>query len=343
MGERIRVGIVGAGRNVCQRHIPGFRALENIELVSVCNRSRQSSETVARNYGIRRVYDNWRELVDAGDTQAILIGTWPYLHAPVTLRALEAGKHVLCEARMAMNAAEARDMLAVARAHPGQVAQLVPAPFTLAFDPTIRTMLDENFVGDVLSIEIYDSPGTFLNPEAPLHWRHDDVLSGCNIMSLGIWYETVMRWVGPAVRVLAAGKTFVHQRRDAEGHLRAVRIPEHVDVLADMACGAQARFTLSQVSGHMPRRCAHIFGSRGTLRLCDGRLLAGPQHATNMEEITIPESERGRWSVEDDFVRSIRCREPVRLTTFEDGVAYMEFTEAVGRSMADGHAIALPL
>src|SRR3989454_7962268 len=48
-----------------------------------------------------------RELVEMDDTNAICIGTWPYLHAPVTIAALARGKHVLCEARMAMNAAEA--------------------------------------------------------------------------------------------------------------------------------------------------------------------------------------------------------------------------------------------
>jgi hypothetical protein len=65
----------------------------------------------------------------------------PYMHAPLSIAALEAGKHVLCEARMAMNASEARAMLATARRHPTLVAQLVPSPITLAFDATIQDIL----------------------------------------------------------------------------------------------------------------------------------------------------------------------------------------------------------
>ncbi|MGH7351549.1 MAG: Gfo/Idh/MocA family protein, partial [Candidatus Methylomirabilales bacterium] len=78
--ETIRVGIVGAGANTRLKHIPGLRAVPGVEIVSVANRSRDSSERVAREFGIPKVYDNWLELVEADDTDAICIGTWPYLH-----------------------------------------------------------------------------------------------------------------------------------------------------------------------------------------------------------------------------------------------------------------------
>ena len=87
--DTIRVGIVGAGRNVRRRHISGFRAIEGVEIVSVCNSSRESSERVAKELGIPKVYDNWLELVRAPDTDAICIGTFAHLHCPVTLAALE--------------------------------------------------------------------------------------------------------------------------------------------------------------------------------------------------------------------------------------------------------------
>ena len=130
----IRVGIVGAGNNTRVRHIPGLREMEGVEIVSVCNRSRESGERVASQFEIPRVYDNWLELVEADDTDTICIGTWPYMHCPVTLAALENNKHVLCEARMAMNAQEAHAMLAAARRKPHLVTQIVPSPFTFKVD-----------------------------------------------------------------------------------------------------------------------------------------------------------------------------------------------------------------
>src|SRR5438132_2800538 len=134
----IRVGFVGAGKNTRSRHIPGFQNLPGVELVAVANRSRESGERVAREFGIARVYAHWRDLVRAGDVDAVCIGTWPYMHCEITLAALEHGKHVLCEARMAMNAAEGRSMLYAARRAKHLVAQLVPAPHTLEVDATLQ-------------------------------------------------------------------------------------------------------------------------------------------------------------------------------------------------------------
>jgi predicted dehydrogenase len=126
----IRVGFVGAGANCRRHHIPKLKAQAGVELVAVANRSRESSEGVAKEYGFSRVEDDWRKVVRAPDIDAVCIGTWPYMHREVTVAALGAGKHVLCEARMAMNAAEGREMLAASRQTPNLVAQLVPSPPT---------------------------------------------------------------------------------------------------------------------------------------------------------------------------------------------------------------------
>ena len=122
----IRIGLVGAGQNTRYKHIPGLLAQDGVELVAVANRRRASSERVARDYGVARVCDHWRQVVEADDLDAIVIGTWPYLHCPVTLAALAAGKHVLTEARMAMNLSEAEMMLAASRQAPHLVTQIVP-------------------------------------------------------------------------------------------------------------------------------------------------------------------------------------------------------------------------
>ena len=118
MSSTIRIGIVGAGANTRSRHIPGFKAIEGVEVVGVANRSRVSSERAAREFGIARAYDTWQELVEDDAIDAVMIGTWPYLHCPVTLAALDAIKHVLTEARLAMELADAQAMLAAERASP---------------------------------------------------------------------------------------------------------------------------------------------------------------------------------------------------------------------------------
>ncbi|MCZ6679806.1 MAG: Gfo/Idh/MocA family oxidoreductase [Candidatus Poribacteria bacterium] len=340
--ETIQVGVIGAGANTTSRHIPGLQAIEGVEVVSLCNRSRESSERVAQQFGIPTIYENWQELVAAEDTNAIVIGTWPYMHCRVTLAALEANKHVMCEARMAMNAQEAHAMRAAARAKSHLVAQIVPSPFTLRVDNTVKRLIAGGYLGDVLAIEVR-AGGEFLDLDGPLHWRQDFNLSGLNIMTMGIWYEALLRWVGEATRVMAMGKTFVRMRKDADGIMRAVRIPEHIDIIADMACGAQAHYQISSVAGLTGGPEGLLFGSNGTLRFSGNKLYGGQRDDTELKEIDIPPEEEGGWRVEEEFASAIRGQEVITHTSFEDGVKYMEFTEAVTRSKAMGQAIALPL
>src|SRR5262249_3164033 len=185
------------------------------------------------------------------------------------------GKHVLCEARMAMNATEGRAMLDASRRAPQLVAQLVPAPMTLEVDSTIERLLAEGYVGDVLAVELQAAQGRFVDREAPLHWRQNIELSGHNILNMGIWYEGMMRWVGPARRVMAMTNVAVPRRKDAQGAMQEVRVPDHVDILAELRGGGVAHLRFSAVTALAPANEVWIFGSDGTLRLeVDARRLS---------------------------------------------------------------------
>ncbi len=252
--KTIRVGFIGAGANTRLHHIPKLKAQPGVELVAVANRTKESGERVAREFGIARVHGDWREIVEAKDVDAVCIGTWPYTHCEMTLAALAAGKHVLCEARMAMNAAEGRRMLDAARRAPSLVSQLVPAPHTLEVDSTIQRLLAEGYLGEVLAVELQAGQGNFVEPDAPMHWRQDLSLSGHNILNMGIWYEAMSRWLGPAKRVTAVTKISVPRRRDASGAMQDVRVPDHVDILAIFGGGAQAHLRFSSVTALAPGR-----------------------------------------------------------------------------------------
>ena len=343
----LRVGVIGAGANTRQFHIPRLQAIEGVEIVGVCNRSTASGKAVADKFGIPKVCESWREVLEDPAIDAVVIGTWPDSHAVLACAALEHGKHVLCEARMARDIEEARRMLRTSQAFPELVAQLVPAPFTFKYDRTIQDLIAGGYLGDILSIELRVSTPTFIDRTGPMRWRSDFALTGYNTMTMGIWYETLMRWVGEASRVTAMSKVFVKQRPDpSTGQLMAIRVPDHMDILADMACGAQANMRFSAVTGLAgSTSSAWIYGSEGTLHLdkaADG-LYGGRRGDTALAEIAVAPEKAAEWRVELDFVDSIRRKAPVRLTSFLDGVRYMEFTEAVARSARSGETIALPL
>jgi predicted dehydrogenase len=344
--QPIKVGIVGAGNNTRVRHIPGLQAIAGVEIVSVCNRSRESSQRVAEAFHIPKVYDDWRELVAADDTNAIVIGTWPYLHCEVTCSALEAGKHVMCEARMARHAAEAHTMLKKSQAHPDLITQIVPSPFTLRVDRTIQDLMADGYIGDLYAMTVRGATPGFVNPETPLHWRQRQDLSGFNILTMGIWYEAAMRWVGPASAVFARTRIYTPQRRDPEtGSLVTVDVPDHLDIVADLARGAQATYQFSTVCGLAPASGVWLFGSKGTLHYdpASDKLFGGRQGDKALQEMTVAPEKAGKWRVEEEFVGAMRGQEEIQFTTFADGVKYMEFTEAVHRSAASGQIVSLPL
>ena len=331
----VRVGIVGAGADTTTRHIPLLQAIDGVEIVGVANRSEGSSAAVGRHFGIPKTYEHWEQAVADPDTNTIVIGTWPYLHCPVTLAALAAGKHVLTEARMAMNADEAGRMLAASLAKPGLVAQVVPSPITLFADATIRRLIAEGFLGQLLAVESRIR-GDFLDSESPMHWRQNAELSGNNIMAMGINYEAIVRWVGRATNVMARAKTFTAQRLNESGEPQPVGVPEHLDVVADLKCGAQLHMQQSAVTALLQDDAIYLFGSEGTLRLTSDRLFGGRKGDEQLTEIPITAEERGEWQVEENFVAAIRGERSVTHTTFADGVHYMEFTDAVARSIRSG-------
>ena len=335
MATDVRVGIVGAGANTTTKHIPLLQAIAGVEIEGVGNRSEASSAAVADCFGIAKTYTHWEDAIADPDTNAIVIGTWPYLHCPVTLAALEAGKHVLTEARMAMNADEALRMLNASQAKPELVAQVVPSPITLFADATIQRLIAEGFLGRLIAVESR-MRGGFIDPTAPMHWRQNVELSGHNIMAMGIYYEAIIRWVSRASRVMARGKIFTEQRSNENGEPQPVKVPEHLDVVVDLECGAQLHLQQSAIAGLLEDDAIYLFGCEGTLRLTGEKLFGGRRGDESLTEIPIADSDRGEWKVEAEFVAAIRGEREVTHTTFADGLHYMQFTEAVARSLQSG-------
>ena len=337
----LRIGVVGAGDNTRARHIPGFQEIDDVDVVAVCNRSRESGQKVADEFGLTVVFDNWKELVHADDVDAVCVGTWPYMHCPITLEALAAGKHILTEARMAMNLAEARQMYEASR-HSNCVSMIVPAPMYLESEKTILDMISDGIFGDLLEVNVNALCGLH-NPRAPIHWRQRRDLSGNNIMTMGIFNETVRRYAGHERSLIAHATTFTCQRTDEEGELREVDVPESLGVVAELESGATAVYHLSSVARLGAGDTIEMHGTEGGFKLEDGSAWVAGAGDSNFHELAVSDEDRGGWQVEADFVDAIREGVPVTHTNFADGVRYMEFTEAVHTSLRTERRVHFPV
>jgi predicted dehydrogenase len=330
----LRIGIVGAGANTRSRHIPGFQAIDGVEVVAVCNRSRESGQKAADEFGIPTVHDDWKQLVHADEVDAVCVGTWPYLHCDISLETLAAGKHILTEARMAMNLEEGRRMLAASQAS-DKVAMIVPAPFYLESEPTLLEMVANGDFGDWLEIHVSALGGGW-DPEGPIHWRQRRDLSGDNIMSMGILNETVRRYAGHDASLVAQSQTFVESRPDDEGGKATVDVPDSLGIVSQLASGATAVYHISSVATHGSGGGFEMHGTKGAFRLAGGKALVAFDGDDDFRELEIDPEKMWGWMVEQDFVDAIRDGKAVTHTNFADGVKYMAFTDAVQQSLREG-------
>ncbi len=180
--------------------------------------------------------------------------------------------------------------------------------------------------------------------DGELDWRHNREFSGYNILNLGSTYESLMRWLGPGNRIMAQTKIHVPERRDSSGVLVATTLPDHVNAVFELSNGAQVHLRASETSGLSAGNATWIHGTEGTIHVDSGlNVFAGRRGDSELTQVPNPPEQQAYHRVEEEFVNAIRGVEEVTMATFETGVRYMEFTEAVHRSADSGQAVYLPL
>jgi predicted dehydrogenase len=135
--HRLRAGVIGAGAIGQQGHIPGFQAA-GVEIAAVCDSNFARAQEVAHRFSIPKVFADYRELLAQPEIDMVSVGLPNSLHAPVTIEALNAGKHVLCEKPMTTSSALAAEMIAAAQKN----GRLLSVNQHMRFDRTARAMRD---------------------------------------------------------------------------------------------------------------------------------------------------------------------------------------------------------
>jgi predicted dehydrogenase len=329
MPSPLHIGIVGAGSIVRERHLPGLAGLPDVEITAVCNSDPTSSARAAAEHGIPVVHTDWRALVTDPRLDAVVVGTHPCLHADVSIAALDAGKHVFCQARMATDLPAALRMLEATLRNPTRVAMLCPAPNALKYGSAFTRLLTTGTIGRLLHFRLVVLGDQWSDPSSPAHWRQKTELSGQNILSLGIYAETLRRLIGQPTSLVAQAR-IAHPLR--QGYV--VGVPDLVNVLGNWPDGLVGALEFSGVSRFGPREELVIYGEQGTLAY-DFKTDEVRLARANYEEpeiLSFPTEEAAVWRVERDFIEGIRLgRTPE--PSFATGVEYMRVVDAVHRSL----------
>jgi len=340
--ETIRVGFVGLGGICRSRHVPGLLRIPGVEIRAVANRNRESSERAAKEFDIPVVCDSWQELVAREDLDAVFVGTWPYMHCPISLEALDAGKHVFCQARMAMDYAEAQQMYRKS-VETGLVAMVCPVPFGLSVDATMARLQREGVLGEMRLVRVQSFADAYASADAPMNWRKDHRLSGLNMLTLGMYVEVMHRWFGWTKSVNARTDIFVPERVDSSGVRVKVQIPDQILFDAEMERGFPVQYVFSSVVHHGVD-VVEVYGAKATVRYdVAADTLSMASAGETMRPVTIrPEDayDVENWRVEQGFVDAIRSGKDYH-PNFEDGLRYMQVVQAVYDSAREGKRLEL--
>ncbi|MBV9773032.1 MAG: Gfo/Idh/MocA family oxidoreductase [Gemmatimonadetes bacterium] len=261
MSDPVRVGVIGTSAWTERMYLASLGSDPHARVAALCGRRPEHTREVAERWGVPRTFGDHREMIAAGGLDAVVVAAPDDEHHPMTLAALDAGLHVLCEKPLARTVAQAEEMWRRARAA-GVVHMTL---FTLRWLPAhrfVRELLAAGRIGEPRAFAFRFVHGLGLRED--LRWRGDPARSEGVLSDLGSHvFDLVHWWLGPVTGVSAHLRGFGPPTEDG-----AAPANDSALVTLELASGAHGTVHLSSrawVDDRTPTQEFTIFGSEGTL------------------------------------------------------------------------------
>ena len=341
----IRVGVIGASF-ARDAYLPALAHIPGAQAVALASHRIESARTAAEPHEIPFVTDDWADMIATQKLDLVCIATPTDTHLPMTLAALDAGAHVLCEKPTAMNAGEARQMLDRARAK----GRLHMIDHEMRFNPTrarMAEMIANGDLGEIRHANIANIGASWNDPSSRPKgdWWSDAARGGGRLGANGSHQVDMLRWwLGEPVSVVGQALTMVAARKDkATGEAWTATADDLSYFTLEMASGAVAQVFMSGVAAANIGNDTQVFGSKGTLTLSNSdEKLYFAKAGQGFEDISVddpsaglPGLNKGIWNVS---VLGVLCeltdaitegRELQRGATFVDGLRNQMVLDAV--------------
>ncbi len=271
-GEKIRVGIIGAGRIADFVHMPSLRLCPSeCEVIGVASRTEEKAKAFADCWGIPRVYRQWDSLLADRDVDAVVICPPSGLTHAVAQAAIAAEKHILCEKPLGLNYSEARELeVAAERSH-----KIHMVAFTFRFVPALRflrRLVAEGHFGEIRHWRLSCFTDLMLDPGKPAAWRNQRVQAGAGILAdIGSHcIDFARHLLGDFVAVSGASRVYVHERPHPSGSgMVPVDAEDAWAFTGEFACGAVGTFDINRAvagrggTGRMAYQSIEVHGTGG--------------------------------------------------------------------------------
>ena len=318
--QPLRIGVLGAARITPAALISPARRVPEVEVTAVAARDPERARAFARKHGIPRVLPDYDTLIEDPEIDAVYNPLPNSHHGLFSIRALEAGKHVLCEKPLASNAQEARAMAETAQRN----GRLLMEAFHWRHHPLaarMREIVSDGTLGQIQHIEA----SLCVPLLAPGDIRYRFELAGGALMDLGAYPVNMVRHLaGDEPRVVSAETRLA--RPDVDRWARA-------ELAFDD--GRTARITCSMFSADLLRISARVVGDAGTMHVLNP---LAPHYFHRLSLRTATATRREQLGREPTYLFQLRAfvealqtgRPP--LTDARDGVANMAVIDAIYRA-----------
>ncbi|MFC2076609.1 Gfo/Idh/MocA family protein [candidate division KSB1 bacterium] len=329
--EPVRWGLIGAGDICVKRVAPALRDSDLCEFVGVTRKQKDKAQSFADEFGAGKVYQDVDEMLADDDIEAVYISTPVNLHHTQTLAAAEAGKQVLCEKPMALDAGKAEEMIGACR----QYGVRLGIAYYRRFYPAVNRMMEiiesgeigRVILAEVLAFEYYQP-----SDEDPRWWFIDPEQSGGGpLIDFGSHRIDLFLYMLGKISEVTAFCDTLHHERPTE---------DQATCLFRMKSGAQAILSVSNAIGP-PSDSLRILGTEGEIRaenLNSGEFVFHRNHED--ETISLPNPENTHQPLIEDFCLAVREKRAPKIP----GETGFETTRIIGelyRSAKEGLVVKL--
>ena len=257
----IRMGVIGAGA-ISDVHLMALAAHDHVEVTCIADPDAEARERQAEKYGVGRSVADYREMLERSDLDAVDIAVPHYLHCPITLDALSAGLHVICEKPIGLNLEEADRMIEAAKRSKGRL--LIKQYQRCAEHHMVaKEIIDSGEIGDV-----YLMTGLFIVQQSgiendPDNWRGTwDKAGGGILIDGGVHLVDLMQFMlGRAAAVSATAKRLVADLPHKADDTTSVTIEYERGAIGSLVC-ANCDTSLAELTAEKG-----FYGTRGSLRM----------------------------------------------------------------------------
>ncbi len=304
-GQKLGVGVLGAHTWAEKAHLPGYANDPRVDLLAICDVVPERAAAMAKLFNIRKIYSRPEDLIADAEIQMVDVCTPTDTHHALSMAAINAGKHVLCEKPIARSAAEAFGL-----AHAAAMAKVrTKVGFTFRYSPAlrqIRAWIEDGTLGEIFHIHGLEQNSQFLDPLFPLRQvpqgvdfqpKHPIPMS---IVGYGSHLVDLLRWMGGEYKAVVSSMSSYVPERTVRGYegLQKISVDDGTVALVEFASGAQGMLQTSIVAvGNYPGIEIRVYGSKAAAvgRLVTERGIAETLHfatadKVEFEPVALPDS-----------------------------------------------------